>query len=242
MIYEKYFNSAITGILEGVNQMDENMKSVVLNRINRTAAALKKNNMEFHYAESKIEVLTIISNLLKTGDVVATGGSMTLEECGVIDLLRSDKYKYLDRAAIEHDKLEQLYRASFSADAYICSANAVTENGELYNVDGNGNRVAAISYGPKSVIIVVGYNKIVTNLDEAVNKVKNTAAPANAQRLTCASYCYEKGCCVSEKKGLQTMTDGCDSDSRLCCDYLITAHQRNKNRIKVIIVGEKLGY
>ena len=222
--------------------MNENMKSVILNRINRTAEALKRNNMEFHYAESKIEVLTIISNLLKNGDVVATGGSVTLEECGVIDLLRSDKYKYLDREAIDQDKIEQLYRASFNADAYITSANAVTENGALFNVDGRGNRVAAISYGPKSVIVVVGYNKIVDNLDEAVNRVKSTAAPANTQRLTCATYCYERGCCKAERKGLSNITDGCDSDSRICCDYLITAHQREKNRIKVIIVGEKLGY
>ena len=93
--------------MEGVNYtMNENMKSVILNRINRTAEALKRNNMEFHYAESKVEVLTIISNLLKTGDMVATGGSVTLEECGVISLLRSDKYKYLDRDAIDPDKVD----------------------------------------------------------------------------------------------------------------------------------------
>lgn len=222
--------------------MDDNMKSVVLNRINRTAAALKKNNMEFHYAESKVEVLTIISNLLKNGDVVATGGSMTLNECGVIDFLRSDKYKFLDKSAIDTDKMDQLYRASFNADAYICSANAVTENGELYNVDGRSNRIASICYGPKSVIIVVGYNKIVANLDEAVNRVKNLTAPANSQRLTCATYCYEKGTCVSKATGLSGITEGCDSDSRICCNYLISAHQREKDRIKVIIVGEKLGY
>ncbi len=222
--------------------MDENMKSVILNRINRTAAALKRNNMEFHYAESKMEVLTIISNLLKTGDVVATGGSVTLNECGVIDFLRSDKYKFLDRSAIDTDKLDQLYRASFNADAYICSANAITENGELYNVDGNSNRIAAISYGPKSVIIVVGYNKIVCNLDEAVNKVKTITAPANCQRLTCATYCYEKGRCADDGMGIENMTKGCDSESRICCNYLISAHQRIKDRIKVIIVGEKLGY
>lgn len=222
--------------------MDENMKSVVLNRINRTAAALKKNNMEFHYAESKVEVLTIVSNLLKTGDVVATGGSVTLEQCGVIDLLRTDKYKFLDREAIDRDKIDQLYRASFTADAYLCSANAVTEKGELYNVDGNSNRIAAICYGPKSVIVVVGYNKIVANLDEAVSRVKNITAPANTQRLTCPTYCYEKGQCMSYLKENPSMTDGCDSDSRICCNYLISAHQRIKNRIKVIIVGEKLGY
>lgn len=222
--------------------MDENMKSVILNRINRTAEALKKNNMEFHYAESKVEVLTIISNILKTGDVVATGGSVTLEECGVIDFLKSDKYKYLDRHSVDTDKLDSLYRASFAADAYICSSNAVTENGELYNVDGNGNRIAAITYGPKSVIIVVGYNKIVNNLDEAVNRVKSITAPANSQRLTCASYCYEKGCCSAAPDGIKGITDGCDADGRICCSYLITGHQREKDRIKVIIVGEKLGY
>ncbi|MDO5560218.1 MAG: lactate utilization protein [Oscillospiraceae bacterium] len=222
--------------------MDENMKNVILNRINRTAAALKKNNMEFHYAESKVEVLTIVSNLLKTGDVVATGGSVTLEQCGIIDLLRTDKYKFLDRDAIDTDKMEQLFRASFNADTYLCSANAITENGELYNVDGNCNRIAAICYGPKSVIIVAGYNKIVTNLDEAVSRVKNTTAPANAQRLTCPSYCYEKGQCMSLLKDKPGMTDGCDSDYRLCSNYLISAHQREKGRIKVIIVGEKLGY
>lgn len=222
--------------------MDENMKSVILNRINRTAAALKKNNMEFHYAESKVEVLTILSNLLKTGDVVATGGSVTLDECGVIDFLRSDKYKFLDKNAIDADKMDQLYRASFNADAYICSSNAITENGELYNVDGRCNRIAAISYGPKSVIIIVGYNKIVSTLDDAVNKVKIEAAPANAQRLTCATYCYEKGTCCAAPKGLAGITEGCDSDARICCNYLISAHQREKDRIKVIIVGEKLGY
>ncbi len=222
--------------------MDENMKSVVLNRINRTATALKKNNMEFHYAESKVEVLTIISNLLKTGNVVATGGSVTLKECGVIDYLKSDKYKFLDQSAIDADKMDQLYKASFTADAYLCSANAITENGEIYNVDGNSNRIAAICYGPKSVIVVAGYNKIVRNLDEAVNRVKNICAPANSQRLTCATYCYEKGQCAAYRKENPTMTDGCDSDSRICCNYLVSAHQRIKDRIKVIIVGEKLGY
>ena len=213
--------------------MDENMKSVVLNRINRTATALKNNNMEFHYAESKIEVLTIVSNLLKTGDVIATGGSVTLKECGVIDYLKSDKYKFLDQSAIDTDRMDQLYRASFTADAYLCSAN---------DVDGNSNRIAAICYGPKSVIIVVGYNKIVRNLDEAINRVKNICAPANSQRLTCATYCYEKGQCLAYKKENPSITDGCDSDSRICCNYLISAHQRIKDRIKVIIVGEKLGY
>ena len=227
--------------LEGI-VMDENMKSVVLNRINRVAAAIKNNNMEFHYAESKEEVLTIIGNLLKVGDVVSTGGSVTLKQCGVMDLLKSEKYKYLDRSSVDDDKIEQIYRASFSADAYICSANAITEKGELYNVDGMSNRIAAICYGPKSVIVVAGYNKIVKDLDEAINRVKRISAPANTQRLTYATYCYEKGECLSCLKENSAMTDGCSSDSRICCNYLVSAHQKIKNRIKVIVVGEVLGY
>ena len=222
--------------------MDENMKSIILNRINRVASGLAKNNMEFHYAESREEVLTLVGNLLNVGDVVATGGSMTLKQCGVIDLLKSDKYKYLDRASINDDMAHQLYIASFSADAYLCSANAITENGELYNVDGTSNRIAAICYGPKSVIVVVGYNKIVKNIDEAINRVKTISAPANAQRLTCATYCYEKKQCMAYSMNNPEICSGCESDSRICCNYLISAHQRIKNRIKVISVGEELGY
>lgn len=82
---------------------------------------------------------------------------------------------------------------NFSTDAYFTSANAITENGELYNVDGNSNRIAAIAYGPESVIVVAGYNKIVKNLDEAINRVKSTAAPANTVRLNCKTYCNETG-------------------------------------------------
>ncbi len=223
--------------------MEENIKSVILKRVNKIGNALKANNIEYYYADRKEDVVPMVESLLNVGDVVATGGSITLKQCGVIDLLKSDKYKYLDREAIDMDKVDQLYRATFSADAYLCSANAITENGEIYNVDGNSNRVAAIAYGPKSVIMVVGYNKIVQNIDEAVMRVKTLCAPANAQRLTCATYCYETGECMSVQNGnAKDITCGCHSDARICCNYLISAHQRHKGRMKVIIVGESLGY
>lgn len=223
--------------------MEENLKSVMLKRVNKVGNALKANNIEYYYAERKEDVPQMVENLLNQGDVVATGGSVTLKQCGVIDVLKSDKYKYLDREAIGMDKVDQLYRATFSADAYLCSANAITESGEIYNVDGNSNRIAAIAYGPKSVIMVVGYNKIVQNLDEAVVRVKTLCAPANTQRLTCATYCYETGECSSIRKGQACdITAGCSSDARICCNYLISARQRHKGRIKVIIVGESLGY
>ncbi len=223
--------------------MEENLKSVMLKRVNKVGNALKANNIEYYYAERKEDVPALVEGLLNVGDVVATGGSVTLKQCGVIDVLKSDKYKYLDREAIDVDKVDQLYRATFSADAYLCSANAITEAGEIYNVDGTSNRIAAIAYGPKSVIMVAGYNKIVHSLDDAIRRVKTVCAPANVQRLTCATYCYEKGECSSVCKNTeQHMTSGCSSDARICCNYLISAHQRVKGRIKVIIVGETLGY
>ncbi len=125
---------------------------------------------------------------------------------------------------------------------YISSSNAITENGELYNVDGYSNRVAAICYGPESVIIVVGINKIVGNLDEAIKRVKTMAAPANATRLNCTSYCTEKGECMGLTSGNSSMTNGCRGQNRICCNYVVSAYQNQKDRIKVIIVGEELGY
>lgn len=222
--------------------MDENLKSVILKRINKVSEGLQKNNMEFYYAETKEDVPGIVESLLNEGDIVSSGGSMTLKQCGVIDLLKSNKYKYLDRDAVGIDSIDQLYRASFSADAYLSSANAITENGELYNVDGNSNRIAAIAFGPKSVIIVAGYNKIVKDIYEAQKRVKMVSAPANVQRLTCATYCFESGKCISLNSGDSEISTGCNSDARICCNYLISAKQKHKGRIKVIIVGERLGY
>ncbi|MBR0141001.1 MAG: LUD domain-containing protein, partial [Ruminococcus sp.] len=129
-----------------------------------------------------------------------------------------------------------------SADVFISSANAITEHGVVYNVDGNSNRIAAIAFGPKSVIIIAGYNKIVANLEEAEIRVKKEAAPPNCVRLNCDTYCAEKGECVSMNKSGRQIYDGCGGDGRICCNYLISAHQRHKGRIKVIIVGEELGY
>ena len=158
---------------------------------------------------------------------------LTLEECGIMNLLRSGLYDFLDRSApgTTPDKVEEIYRMAFCADAYLTSSNAITEQGELFNVDGNCNRVAAMLFGPKSVIVVAGYNKIVADLEEAVLRLKKTAAPANAIRLHCATPCAKVGECMD-----------CHSDGRICCNYLVSAQQRHQDRIKVILVGEELGY
>ena len=212
-------------------------------RIEKTMENLRRNRMEAYYVESRDEVPALVSSLLKKGDTVTHGGSETLKQTGVNDLLRSGDYNYLDRSAAKNpEEVAEVYAKSFSADAYLTSCNAVTENGELYNVDGNSNRVAAIIFGPKSVIAVCGVNKIVSNLDEAIRRVKTKAAPPNTVRLGLNTPCAKTGECVSLRKDAPEMCEGCRGESRICCNYAVCAYQRHANRIKVILVGEELGY
>ena len=223
--------------------MDINKKAIIEKRINKVGEGLKKNNMEFYYAPTKNDVCPIVESLMKDGDIVTHGGSVSLNECGLSELLNSGKYIYLDRSkASTPEEAVKIYRQAFSANVFLSSANAITEDGVLYNVDGNSNRIAAIAYGPKSVIIIAGYNKIVRDLNEAEIRVKREAAPPNCVRLDCPTYCKEKGECVSLSKADRQISDGCGGDGRICCNYLISAQQRHKGRIKVIIVGEELGY
>lgn len=213
-------------------------------KIQKTMKNLVKNNMEAYCCENSQEALELFKTLVKPGDTITHGGSETLKQVGVVDVLKSGDYNYLDRSypGLSRDEVEEIYRKAYFADAYVTSSNAVTENGELYNVDGNSNRVSAILYGPKSVIVIVGYNKIVRNLNEAITRVKTLCAPANTVRLSCETPCNKTGECISLKKENPFMADGCGSDQRICCNFTVSAQQRQKNRIKVIIVKEQLGY
>lgn len=204
---------------------------------------LEKNNIKPFYLETKEEAVDLVAQLLSKGDTVTAGGSLSLFECGIIDYLRCGLYNFLDRykAEISLQELRELYLKAMNADAYFCSSNAVTEAGELYNVDGNANRVSAIAYGPKSVIMVVGKNKIVGNIDDAVKRVKTVTAPQVCKRSGRNTYCKEKGVCVSITNGDLNMTSGCASPERSCCSFLVTGRQRVKDRIKVILINEDLG-
>lgn len=206
-------------------------------KIQKTIEALKANNIEVFYAETKEEIPAIVKSILNKGDTVSRGGSVTLEECGVAELIKNGDYNFLDRA--QTDDVQKLYRDCFSADAYLTSANAVTEDGSLINVDGNANRVGCIAFGPKKVIFVVGANKIVKHVNEAFLRVKTIAAPKNAVRLGLNTPCSKLGHCIALEGGI---AEGCNTSNRICSQYLITAFQRDKNRIKVIITPDSLGY
>ncbi|MBQ7385141.1 MAG: lactate utilization protein [Ruminococcus sp.] len=206
---------------------------------------LENNNMKPYFCQTGEEAKELVMSLIKEGDTVTNGGSVTMEEIGVMDAVKERKdITYLDRNAegLTPEEVKEIYKKAFFADVYLMSANALTLNGELYNVDGNSNRVAALLYGPESVVVVCGINKIVENLDEAVKRVKTIAAPKNTVRLHTGSYCENAGECMSLKNEGSFMCDGCKGSGRICCNYVVSAQQRHKDRIKVIIVNENLGY
>ena len=221
--------------------MDENVMEVIKKRMEKTKTALENNNMQVFLADNKEQAVDIVKSLISENDLIGSGGSATLSETGIIDMLRHDGYNFVDRANFTNENMRDFYIKCFSTDVYFTSANAITENGELYNVDGNSNRIAAIAFGPKSVIVVAGYNKIVKNLDDAIKRVKTIAAPANTIRLCCDTGCSQNGSCSGISK-YSDMTSGCHCNDRICCNYLVSAQQRHKNRIKVILVAEELGY
>ena len=211
--------------------------------LEKTMKALRAHNMDTYLAKDKEEAKKIALSLIPEGSSCANGGSVTLTQTGIIDALKTGNYQYIDRMNPDftQEQKEEAMRAAFSADFYLASANAITENGELYNVDGNSNRVAALLYGAKNVIIVAGTNKLVKDLDAAILRVKTVAAPKNAVRLSCNTPCAKLGHCISlERNG--GMTDGCMTPARICDNFTVMAYQRHVNRIKVILVGAELGY
>ncbi|MDR0468541.1 MAG: lactate utilization protein [Peptococcaceae bacterium] len=213
-------------------------------QIQRTMENLKKHRYDVKFVETKEEVLPIIEEMIPEGSLVGSGGSLTLAESGVMDLLRSGKYQYLDRFSkdVTDEERETMGHRAHSADFFLCSSNAVIEDGCLYNVDGNSNRITSIVYGPKKVIMVVSVNKIVKTLDDAIYRVKSYVAPKNCARAGMKTYCATEGICMALKlKEKPGMTEGCDSPGRSCCNHLISTHQRVPGRITVILVGEPLG-
>lgn len=202
-------------------------------KINNTIVSLKNNNINAYKVSDCDELIYRIGELLKDNDTVSCGGSQTLFETGIIEYLRSGRFNFLDRyeKSLNSTDLKELYRKSFSANAYFSSANAITENGEIFNVDANGNRVAPMLYGPDKVIIVIGVNKIVRNIDEAINRNKYVSAPANTARMESRTPCVKTGRCMN-----------CSSPDRICCEYTLIKKQKDSNRIHVFILNEEYGF
>lgn len=224
----------------------------ILNRIDqlrlaKTTENLKKNNFQVVFVEKKEEVLSAFARLVPKGSTVCSGNSLSIQECGLAENLRKSKsYTYMDKTVpgiSEQDK-ELINHKAFGADAYLCSADAITEHGELYQVDALGNRIAAMMYGPKKVIVVAGMNKIVPDLAFAVRRVKQIACPAHAALHGWETFCFSSGTCISpgcEPDNLMAVPAG-SCQTSLCSFSTVFAQQPVKDRICVILVGEKLGH
>lgn len=211
--------------------MNEHRQFVEEKRLLRTKAALEANRMEAYVVESAADVAPLVKTMIEPGSVVSNGGSATFGECGLYDVFRSGDYDYIDRDGAVGEMKNELARLALMADWYIASANAIAETGEIVEMDGNGNRVAALSFGPTNVLLIAGRNKIEPTLEAARARVRATAAPANTHRFSAATPCATTGKCID-----------CSSPGRICSLELILHQQLRENRIKVILVNEDLGF
>ena len=211
--------------------MDANTKKINHIRVKNTIAALEKNNIKAVYVDTKEEALTLFKTMVPQGSYTATGGSMTLRDTGIMDYITSETDYHKD------------YKDAYSASYYVLSANAITERGEIYQVDGRSNRVSAMLFGPENVIVVAGIKKLVPTLRDAAVRVKNVAAPINATRLCMETPCTKLGHCIAPTMDEDSLfANGCLSEGCICCNTVVFRYQRVKDRIKVILVGEDLGY
>lgn len=193
---------------------------------------LQSRNMEGYYVNSKEEALKKVFSLIPRGSSIGWGGSASVDEVGLKVVAKTGDYVVFDRDSGKNPiEKRQIEIKTFGCDYYLCSSNAITEDGILVNIDGNSNRVAAIAYGPSHVIMVVGMNKVVKDVDAAIARARNEAAPINAQRFDLDTPCKKNGSCAN-----------CMSKDTICCQFLVTRFSRHADRIKVVLVGEDLGF
>lgn len=194
---------------------------------------LNRRNMEAFYCPTAEDAVRKVSELVEDGNTVTWGGSMTIRDLRIPEMLRSrGTLEVLDRDLLDKpEEVRELYLRSFSADVYLTSANAISEDGVIVNIDGNGNRVAAITWGPRKVVFVIGMNKVAQTVETALTRARSVASPINAQRLNINTPCLKDGACHN-----------CNSPESICSYVHFLRNSRNKGRHVVVLVGEDLGY
>ena len=190
---------------------------------------LASRNMSGYYAENAEAALKQALELIPEGSSVTMGGCMSAREIGLVDALKAGNYNFIDRDAIEDKRAAML--AAYDADVFLASPNAMTNDGELVFIDGNANRVSAIAHGPKKLVLIAGLNKVCGDIDGAMKRARNVAAPINAQRFGLSTPCCKTGACAN-----------CKSPDTICCQFLITRFSRHAGRIHVILVNDNLGF
>lgn len=193
---------------------------------------MEKRGIKGYFAHDSSEALGILKSLIPKGSSIGYGGSVTLSEIGAFDALSTNEYKLIRREnAKTEEEVEAVFRDILFCDCFLMSSNAITVDGQLINVDGRGNRVCFLEYGPKSVILVCGMNKVVFDIEAGIDRVKTVAAPMNAVRLNRNTPCSKTGICGD-----------CQSPDCICANTVITRRSHINGRIKVILVGDELGY
>ncbi len=190
---------------------------------------LESRNMSGYYAASKEEALKKALELIDEGSSVTMGGAMSAHEIGLVEAVKNGNYNFIDRDAATDKRAAML--AAYDADVFLSSANAMTEDGVIVNIDGNSNRVSAIAQGPKKVLFTVGMNKICGDIDGAMTRARKVAAPINAQRFGLNTPCAKTGSCMN-----------CKSPDTICCQFLITRFSRHEGRRHEILVNDNLGF
>ena len=190
---------------------------------------LESRNMKGFYAKDREEALKIALDLIPEGSSVTMGGSVSVAEIGLVDAVKNGNYEFIDRNTAEDKRKAAL--TAYDVDVFLSSCNAMTEDGVLVNIDGNANRVSAIAHGPRKVLFIVGMNKVCKDVDSAMKRARNVAAPINAQRFGLETPCAKTGSCMD-----------CKSPDTICCQFLITRYSRHADRIYVILVNDHLGF
>ena len=192
---------------------------------------LRSRHFEACYCRNKAEALEKALEWIPAGASVGWGGAMSAQQIDLLDAVRAGDYRAIDREQGKTpEEREKIMKQCLGADVFLTGANALSLDGQMVNIDGNGNRVAAIVYGPDSVIVVAGMNKVCDTLEQAVQRARSIAAPANSQRFSISTPCNSTGSCHD-----------CTSVDCICNQILITRHCRPAGRIKFILVGEELG-
>lgn len=196
---------------------------------------LKKRNMEGIYCKNSKQAVDEILDMIADGALVGLGGSETIIESGLVDALRKKDIRLLDRykEGVTKDEVDAMRQEGMISDVYITSSNAVTMDGKLVNIDGTGNRVAAMIFGPKKVIHMVGMNKAVRTVEDAISRIKNHAAPLNSVRVNIETPCYHLGYCNDPH---------CHPPHRICSQLVILEANMVPDRVMVVLVGEELGF
>ena len=211
--------------------MDPKMKNYE-NLAKTVIKNFEKRQIEGYFVPDKKAALDLLLSLIPEGSSIGYGGSVSLSEIGALDALADEKYNLIRReTAKTQEETEAIFKEILFCDYFLMSSNAISVDGQLINVDGRGNRVSFLAYGPKNVILVCGMNKIVPDVIAGINRIKTVAAPMNAVRLNRNTPCSITGIC-----------DDCQSPDCICASTVITRRSHIKNRIKVILVGEEIGY